>query len=1701
MTKVLVKIKQIKMMGLDREVTDSAQKLQEQEAAACKKSQHAPAIIHALMPLENYFATAALIIGCFRTNLLPRGLEPAVFIPFLILDNLLFYPFQRMATVWPQLQQLRLHLENIRQFLILSEHHDPRVIRDFSNGTRLSADEFGTLTPEEILAINRCIALHDVSVAATKDGDNILQNLQISIVSGTLTVIEGPTGSGKSLLLKTLLGEVDSIKGWLHVSTRKMAYCSQHVWLPNVTIKEAVIGEESFDLEWYTQVVKACCLEGEDNRLNIGEHDTVGTNGAKLSGGQKQRLALARAVYSRAPILLADDIFSSLDSTTARFVYKRIFGKKGLLKKHRRTAILTTSSPIWLKSANQVITLDSIGSYFVYNKESAVKAIVESTLLKAPLIEQPPSPPLLMQRDEPKLDLEIQAEENNLENPSRGTSWNHYKFLFQFATSWQLFWYFLAAATYAFVESNANLFNAIWLVNDPANKGHVHWYWPMGVIAILANVAIIWYSHFYFIPQVAVSIHSVFLEAVMNAKLSYVTSASNGSLLARFNRDVTLMSSEIPWSVFHCAYTLTGLLLSFPLLLLADHRLSILILTFTSIAYILQSYYISSSRQIRLLDLKSKAPLYISTNQTSSGIEHIRGLGQRELNLDRTLKLLDQTQTTCYYSSCTAEWLNTTIELCSVVHFTLFVWAVLTWPAEISAGKVGIALLGLMRFEGTFASFIQRWVKVQTGLGIVERLQQFIDKVPKETDDVVDTDIAIPEDWPSAGDVEFRNVSATYEYVFCFLVVFVFEFKLMFCCRPGKNSKMVLENVSFSIEDGHTTLITGKTGCGKSSLMLTLLKCIPYVGSIIVDGVDIANVPRQRLRRSITTIPQDGFQVPDGTVCDNIFPCKQTAEMRQKMTDKDIEGVLSQVGLMKHVKKYGGYNTKVAAMSFSAGQLQLLNVARAIIHHRASNSNLILMDEITSSLDVGKDEAINNIVRHEFSKCTILLISHRKMLDLRGYHARLTLRKGFLLRHRIMADVVPAERTSHDDVQRLIAKNRFVLRSAPPSTFGPPRPPSDRQQGMRCTASVRSLDASLTRINDQRIQRLLHMLAFYVPRITMIFAHRFLREFSEELLVSMLHDLPPGTPSIDSWDASQPLTPRAEQNLQMLHEGYARYQNRLARDAASDELTTELNESPTRIVEEEEEEDPNQTRLMLEDKRCVSPVSGATDIVQPPQATLDVTRLINGLEYETARRDANSVFHNRQLPDHVYGNESETPPSSLFFDATMPLPGETVGFYRRDSMIFGEAGEMPLDDGDRSEPFSDGLSDSEPVDVDGGLNNILFDDLFNDSSDEDDDDDDDDGNESPDDAATLLNAGDGSSDGTATLVDGQERSRRHWCPPPERLPRIPDDQPRGPNYVPGEYYDPFTPSADNTPSSSQPVPHTRRRFEPRPSPLSCVQSAGSSSGSSSSAASSRSNRPNAPLWSVEQPTYAARPEGQPNSRWLPAANANQPTALRNAPPHYVPPPPTSSSRGLFADREAARNRAERAPTWPPTRIPDRGTEVRHVRMEADEINDLNRLLCQTLLYRRTHHLSAQGLLPVYTPFAAAEGSLEATVTEHYAKLGLPLPRAWALARSPLFWTMEVPGLDEPMRAPSVDHEDGDLSDRAILSAREHILNDMRLNRSGNWAINQHILRQIESGVDLPTGPGYEMVLRVLCRQAPTYMPVRRVTRPATPDGR
>lgn len=193
-----------------------------------------------------------------------------------------------LFTLYPLVTSLASRFMRIQDFLNLPEAEDKREILEC-----ILSSAQGTV-----------VKFDGVCVNARDQSHAVLEDVHLEIGTAVLAMVAGSVGSGKTVLLKTILGEAQPSQGTVQLITAKIAFCDQAAWLPDISIRDAVIGESPVDEDRYAEVINACALAYDIQQLPKGDSTHVGSNGANMSGGQKQRIVSHLSGCQRCSCLL-----------------------------------------------------------------------------------------------------------------------------------------------------------------------------------------------------------------------------------------------------------------------------------------------------------------------------------------------------------------------------------------------------------------------------------------------------------------------------------------------------------------------------------------------------------------------------------------------------------------------------------------------------------------------------------------------------------------------------------------------------------------------------------------------------------------------------------------------------------------------------------------------------------------------------------------------------------------------------------------------------------------------------------------------------------------------------------------------------------------------------------------------------------------------------------------------------------------------------------------------------------------------------------------------------------------------------------------------------------------------------------------------------------------------------------------------------
>ncbi len=266
------------------------------------------------------------------------------------------------------------------------------------------------------------------------------------------------------------------------------------------------------------------------------------------------------------------------------------------------------------------------------------------------------------------------------------------------------------------------------------------------------------------------------------------------------------------------------------------------------------------------------------------------------------------------------QYINGEIESMGIIAEFIIYVNMLTWPVAVVGWLTSI---------------------VQSAAASQERINEFLNVQPEIRNEVT-------EETPIQGKITFNDVTFTYD----------------------DNNITALKNISFTVNNGETVAIIGKTGSGKSTI-LDLIARLSDVssGEILIDDVPIKNLNLNSLRKAIGAVPQDAFLFSD-TIKNNIKFGKEDA------TDEEIIEVAKNSVVHKNIMGFSKtYDTILGerGITLSGGQKQRVSIARALL----KDPQIYLFDDCLSAVDTETEEEILNNLKKASRNRTTLIVSHR----------------------------------------------------------------------------------------------------------------------------------------------------------------------------------------------------------------------------------------------------------------------------------------------------------------------------------------------------------------------------------------------------------------------------------------------------------------------------------------------------------------------------------------------------------------------------------------------------------------------------------------------------------------------------------------------------------------------------------------------------
>ena len=942
MAQILSGIRLVKYFAWDRSVTKDCTQLRAAEIEQMQIKVRLEAF--ASVVFVGAASTAALA-GFGMHVALGGNLGPSQVFAALVIYADLPFPFLVMKDV----------IQNLAKALVSGQ----RLVTFFALPELPSKGDAPLCAPAPVSAAN---------VRVTFKGKVVLDQVSFSLLSGESLAIVGPVGAGKTTLLESLLGEVPTEGTWeTGGELPRLGYVSQHAVVLNATIRDNVrFGDADMPEDSVREALYLAAFDDDLQAMPDGTKTEIGEFGINLSGGQRQRLALARAAAHRPALVLLDDPLSALDSRTVGLVCDRlIFGAWDQV-----TRICVTHRLARLRSFDKVMYLSEgrvkgFGTYrellegnadfarFVASETQSNIGGTDQTIARtasaSSLVSQVTrhETSQATAKDPSGAAAAFVQAEDRREGRVRTVVYKVFLRAIGGAKEWRVLLALMVLANGLALGQN------IWLK---------HWTGkPFGIsatqgmviytcIAVFALAAYYWNTRRCLLAVLVASryLHDSAFRGVLGSPLRFFDVNPSGRVLNRFSGDLERIESGMPNFLIRYVDALMKLLFqacficwSLPVMIGA---------MVPALAVFARFFRFTqpAARDLARLQSLSRSPIFAAFRESLRARASIQAYGRFEPFFAQfaervltTIRVSDQVRNfKCWVDICQG------LISCSVLTCAGITLAVLGHRQGIDQATAGLVIVFALGFLEQLKAISRGTSEIENAMTCVERLHDFA-LLPNEPSVVLLPALSPSAVWPKAGHLVFSNVSARY----------------------ADDLPLILKGLSFEVPAGKHVALVGRTGAGKSTIAQTLLRTFALAGGCItLDGVDIASVPLERLRRSIVFVPQEPTLFV-GTLRSNLDRFGDFSEQRmwQALQQVRLADLVERLPLQLNapVEENGG--------NFSHGQRQLLCLARALL----LQAKVIVMDEATASVDVDTDAMIQTAIRTAFAHTTVLLIAHR----------------------------------------------------------------------------------------------------------------------------------------------------------------------------------------------------------------------------------------------------------------------------------------------------------------------------------------------------------------------------------------------------------------------------------------------------------------------------------------------------------------------------------------------------------------------------------------------------------------------------------------------------------------------------------------------------------------------------------------------------
>ncbi|KAG9088490.1 hypothetical protein FS749_002131 [Ceratobasidium sp. UAMH 11750] len=765
-----------------------------------------------------------------------------------------------------------------------------------------------------------------------------LRNVSVIFPEGALSLVCGPTGSGKSSLLSALLGEMDRVEGEVYLPKEPtrlnektglqtaISYCAQQPWLQHKSIKDNILFGLPFDEDRYKRTLSCCALLPDLAIFEDGDETEIGEKGISLSGGQKARVALARAVYARTQVVILDDILSAVDAPTAEHLVQECL--LGPLMKNRTVVLVTHHVDLALPSVSWVVKLYE-GQI---EAQGTVAELRESGALASARagqkeVQSGKQEHLGDKNDTKPKDTKDARKLVEDETKSTGNvKIRVYKTYLAAASYWlfsllilflavdqlmqlvQKFWIKRWSESYETESNTSSHLQILLSLNLPSASDNVV---PYLLIYVGIQGGIIAVRVLNQIPRITSTLRASrvlferMLRSVVRSPSRFFDTTPSGRILNRFSKDIDDIDSGLQNYIVNVVIQVIALVVAVGTIVYAVPPFIIPAVVIAYIHLWFARGYVVAARDLTRIHATSRSPIISSFGEIVLGIATVRAFGVERYFLNNMYKRLDRTLAAVHYYWMCNRWLLVRFDSLGAISVLVATTGSLVVGAN--AGLTGIVVVQAQQYVRSLYWGLRYWTELEqsrefyssrSGVSLiqrfllvnsVERIQEYLE-LPSEPPAVIESNRP-PAAWPSTATGTLAVEDLVIHY--------------------APDLPPVLKGVTFETKPSEKIGIVGRTGSGKSTLALALFRFVdPAGGNITLDGigalldsnpshtrliildglVDITSIGLDDLRSCITLIPQDAVLF-NGTIRDNLDPFNE-------FSDAELINILQRVHLV-----------------------------------------------------------------------------------------------------------------------------------------------------------------------------------------------------------------------------------------------------------------------------------------------------------------------------------------------------------------------------------------------------------------------------------------------------------------------------------------------------------------------------------------------------------------------------------------------------------------------------------------------------------------------------------------------------------------------------------------------------------------------------------------------------------------------------------